>query len=75
MAIAPDQIDAESAAIGRPATWRTLMDTSHVSALALKHAGIERKLLEEMRRPLPDDAVIQDLKKKKLRLKEEISRH
>jgi len=51
------------------------MDTSHVSALALKHAGIERKLLEEMRRPLPDDAVIQDLKKKKLRLKEEISRH
>ncbi len=51
------------------------MDTSHVSALELKHAGIERKLLEEMRRPMPDDAVIQDLKKRKLRIKEEISRH
>ena len=48
------------------------MDTSHVSSLQLKHAGLERKLEEEMSRPLPDDAVIQQLKKQKLRLKEEI---
>ncbi|MET0587057.1 MAG: DUF465 domain-containing protein [Novosphingobium sp.] len=48
------------------------MDTSHVSSLQLKHAGLERKLEEELSRPLPDDAVIQQLKKQKLRLKEEI---
>ncbi len=51
------------------------METSHRSALELKHAGIERQLHEEMNRPLPDDAVVQDLKKQKLRIKEEIARH
>lgn len=51
------------------------MDNSHLSALELKHAGVERQLHEEMSRPLPDDAVIQSLKKKKLRIKEEIARH
>lgn len=48
------------------------MDTSHVSALQLKHAGLERQIQEEMSRPLPDNAVIQTLKKQKLRIKEEI---
>jgi hypothetical protein len=48
------------------------MDTSHVSALQLKHAGIERRLEQELNRPLPDNAVIQTLKKQKLRIKEEI---
>lgn len=50
------------------------MDSSHVSALQLKHAGIERQLHDEMTRPMPDNAVIQSLKKRKLRLKEEIER-
>ena len=49
------------------------MDTSHVSALQLKHAGLERQIQEEMNRPLPDNAVIQVLKKQKLRIKEEIA--
>jgi hypothetical protein len=49
------------------------METSHVSALQLKHAGIERRLQEEMGRPLPDIAVVQTLKKRKLRIKEEIA--
>jgi hypothetical protein len=48
------------------------METSHVSALQLKHAGIERRLQEEMGRPLPDLVIIQTLKKRKLRIKEEI---
>jgi hypothetical protein len=48
------------------------MDTSHVSALQLKHAGIERKIQQEMIRPLPDNVVIQTLKKQKLRIKEEL---
>lgn len=51
------------------------MDTSHVSALQLKHAGLERQIHEELSRPLPDDAMIQKLKKRKLRLKEAIERH
>jgi hypothetical protein len=50
------------------------MDSSHVSALQLKHAGIERQIHLEMTRPMPDNAVIQSLKKRKLRLKEEIAR-
>jgi hypothetical protein len=48
------------------------MDTSHVSSLQTKHAGLERKLQEEMNRPLPDDALVQQLKKQKLRIKEEL---
>lgn len=51
------------------------MESSHISALQLKHAGIERQLHEEMSRPMPDAAVIQALKKRKLRLKEEIVRY
>lgn len=49
------------------------MEQSHVSALQLKHAGIERQLQDEMSRPLPDLAIIQSLKKRKLRIKEELS--
>ncbi len=49
------------------------MEASHVSALQLKHAGLERKLEEEMSRPLPDLAIVQTLKKRKLRIKEELS--
>lgn len=50
------------------------MDSSHISALQLKHAGIDRQLTQEMSRPLPDDVVVQDLKKRKLRIKEEMQR-
>lgn len=46
------------------------MDTSHASALQLKHAGLERQIQEEMNRPLPDDSLVQTLKKQKLRIKE-----
>jgi hypothetical protein len=48
------------------------MDTSHVSALQLKHAGLERQIQEELNRPLPDYSVVQMLKKQKLRVKEAI---
>ena len=51
------------------------MDTSHVSALNLKHAGLERQIEQELNRPMPDDVVIQTLKKQKLRIKEELSQH
>lgn len=51
------------------------MDTPHASALQQKHAVLDRQIREEMRRPMPDDTVIQQLKKQKLRLKEELAKH
>jgi len=48
------------------------MESSHVHALQSKHAGLEAKLREEMNRPAPDAATIQNLKKRKLRIKEEL---
>ncbi len=51
------------------------MASSHVNALQSKHAGLEARLHEELNRPAPDAAMIQDLKKQKLRLKEEIARN
>lgn len=48
--------------------------SSHLNALQSKHAGLEARLHDEMARPVPDAAMIQQLKKQKLRLKEEIAR-
>ncbi|MCZ8018208.1 DUF465 domain-containing protein [Novosphingobium sp.] len=49
------------------------MDQPHVSALQLKHAGLERQIQDELNRPLPDLATIQALKRRKLRIKEELA--
>lgn len=49
------------------------MPTTHQNALETKHAGIDRRIAEEQSRPMPNTAVISDLKKQKLRLKEEIT--
>ncbi len=51
------------------------MEASHMSALMEKHAGLERQIQDEMTRPAPDDALLQELKKRKLRLKDEITHH
>lgn len=48
------------------------MESSHVSALQHKHAGLENKIREEMNRPMPDDSVLKTLKKKKLKIKQEL---
>jgi hypothetical protein len=49
------------------------MQSSHVQALQTKHAGLEAQLRDELNRPAPDPTTIQLLKKRKLRLKEEIA--
>ena len=49
------------------------METSHVAALQAKHDGLDQRLREEMARPAPDSAMIQSLKKQKLRIKETIA--
>lgn len=50
------------------------MDTGHSHALAAKHAGLEQRLHDELRRPMPDAALVASLKKQKLRVKEELAR-
>lgn len=48
------------------------MHTAHQSALQAKHAGLDRRIADEEQRPLPDQTTLHDLKKQKLKLKEEI---
>ena len=43
-----------------------------IEALKQKHAALERAIDEENSRPLPNDDVISDLKRQKLRIKDEI---
>lgn len=46
---------------------------SHLSALETKHAGLEQKIQAELKRPMPDETLVQALKKRKLRIKEELA--
>ena len=50
-----------------------MLSSSHTSALQTKHAGLDARLREEMGRPVPDTGTIQQLKRAKLRIKEELS--
>ena len=50
------------------------MASTHHTALQSKHAVLDQRLAEETGRPMPDTIVIADLKKQKLRLKEELGR-
>lgn len=43
-----------------------------IEALREKHAMLERALDEETHRPMPDQSAIYDLKRQKLRIKDEI---
>jgi hypothetical protein len=49
------------------------MQTAHLSALEAKHANLERKIIAELQRPAPDQLVVADLKRRKLKVKEEIA--
>ena len=49
------------------------MESSHVCALQIKHAGLERQIAEELNRPAPNVSMLQSLKKRKLRIKEELA--
>jgi len=50
------------------------MDNPHLTALESKHAGLDARISAENQRPQPDAATIAQLKKEKLRLKDEIER-
>ena len=47
--------------------------SAHLTQLNSKHASLEQKIQEEMRRPMPDHLRISQLKKQKLQIKDEIS--
>ncbi len=49
------------------------MDNTHYAALQAKHAGLDARISEEERRPSPDTTLLHELKKRKLRVKEEMS--
>lgn len=49
------------------------MSHAHHDALETKHAALETRIVDEEHRPLPDSAVIAELKKQKLRIKEELT--
>ena len=44
----------------------------HIEALKAKHAELERAIDEENKRPLPNQDAVSDLKRQKLRIKDEI---
>ena len=46
----------------------------HIEALKAKHASLEYAIPEEVTRPYPDDDTICSLKKRKLQIKDEITR-
>ena len=46
----------------------------HIEALKAKHASLEHAISQENSRPHPDDDAICSLKKRKLQIKDEISR-
>ena len=50
-----------------------MMHSTHVDALRSKHAGLEARLHDEMSRPSPDIGTIQQLKKQKLRIQDELA--
>ncbi len=49
------------------------MQTAHIQALEAKHATLDRRIADEAHRPMPDGLILADLKKQKLRLKQEMT--
>ncbi|GAB4176309.1 MAG: hypothetical protein OHK0024_13650 [Thalassobaculales bacterium] len=51
-----------------------MVSQDQIEALKARHKALEVEIQEENARPLPDGAVIADLKRQKLRIKDEINR-
>ncbi len=49
------------------------MTEPHLEALKIKHADLDAQIADEERRPHPDDDIIHNLKKLKLRIKDELA--
>ncbi|GAB3437855.1 YdcH family protein [Insolitispirillum peregrinum] len=47
---------------------------ARIDSLRMKHAELDEVLVAEARRPIPDPAMLADLKRQKLRIKDELER-
>ena len=52
-----------------------MSDREHIEALRSKHAELEALIDEEEKRPAPDDIKLHELKREKLRIKDELAHH
>lgn len=50
------------------------MQSAHFSALTVKHQVLDQRIAAESQRPLPDQMLLAELKKQKLRVKEAMAR-
>ena len=50
------------------------MASAHLDMLHARHAQLDGRIAAEMSRPLPDSTLLAELKRQKLKLKEEIQR-
>ncbi|USI72110.1 YdcH family protein [Sphingomonas morindae] len=50
------------------------MQNSYSTSLQARHAGLDARIAEETRRPSPDQGIIAELKKQKLKIKEALAR-
>mgnify|MGYP003578288204 CR=1 FL=1 len=48
------------------------MENAHIAALSAKHAELDNRIFSESRRPLPNEELLQRLKREKLRIKQAI---
>jgi hypothetical protein len=49
-------------------------ERDYLDSLVSKHASLDQLILEEAKRPLPDNLLLTKLKREKLHIKEEITR-
>ena len=49
------------------------MANAHLATLNARHAALEASVTAEVRRPMPDQVLLAQLKREKLKLKEEIT--
>ena len=52
-----------------------MSEREHIDALRTKHAELEAQINAEEQRPSPDDIKIHELKREKLRIKDELAHH
>lgn len=50
------------------------MAKAHIDALNARHASLDGMIADEMLRPIPDSTRVMQLKREKMKLKEEIAR-
>lgn len=47
----------------------------HLIALKFRHSGLDKRIANENKRPMPDYLILKQFKKQKLRLKQEMKLH